>query len=589
MKTLFYLSLIFLFLCSQSFSQYLSEPAEWVNTLSYAEWEIELEDINNDGQADLVSGNNYYLGNDGRVVYSLNTGGGVFSETWNIVSSNEGLVNALTKGYLRNSNDRDFVASYSYLQTEVIHNINNTLSVVQNNMPSGSENALGRVNNDIYDDLAILNTSGTDIKIFRNLQNGIFYTTPIQTISTTLYCPYIKISNLDKTDFYYDLVYLESNGLSSSIKIRKNSNGTFGNPTTINLPASSNYEVDVEDVNYDDYPDLITIANNGVLKVFLNNGAGSIHTTADLSIQTSISTLDGDIEVGDINNDGWKDIVVSNYEGFTYIFINNKTAPLFNSSTSQSLYGIAPYENMYDLELSDIHNTGGLSALLAISNSVAVFYPNGDPAPAPPKNLTVTKDGNNHPYLSWRANTELDFSYYEIWKKGGNEGGNWHLKTTTTNTFYTDTYETVVSGPPGANQGLAYYYIKAADDEDNKSVPSNEVNIRVNLDPPEKLSYGKTNDGLPVEFSILQNYPNPFNPTTQITYALAEDAKVQIKIYDMLGTEIAELVNANKPAGFYETTFDASDLSSGVYIYRIIALNGDRILFTQSKQMMLVK
>lgn len=70
---------------------------------------------------------------------------------------------------------------------------------------------------------------------------------------------------------------------------------------------------------------------------------------------------------------------------------------------------------------------------------------------------------------------------------------------------------------------------------------------------------------------------------------MPEDAIVQIKIYDMLGTEVADLVNETKPAGVYETTFDASNLSSGIYIYRITALNGEKILFSQSKQMLLLK
>jgi hypothetical protein len=93
----------------------------------------------------------------------------------------------------------------------------------------------------------------------------------------------------------------------------------------------------------------------------------------------------------------------------------------------------------------------------------------------------------------------------------------------------------------------------------------------------------------PKEFEMEQNYPNPFNPSTKIVYSLAEDSKVQIKVYDMLGTEVADLVNDTKPAGFYEITFDASDLSSGVYIYRITALNGERLLFNESKRMILIK
>ncbi|HEX9739909.1 MAG TPA: T9SS type A sorting domain-containing protein [Ignavibacteriaceae bacterium] len=65
--------------------------------------------------------------------------------------------------------------------------------------------------------------------------------------------------------------------------------------------------------------------------------------------------------------------------------------------------------------------------------------------------------------------------------------------------------------------------------------------------------------------------------------------KVQIKVYDMLGTEVAELVTDYKAAGFYETTFDASNLSSGVYIYRIIVLSGEKILYSQSNQMIFLK
>ena len=109
------------------------------------------------------------------------------------------------------------------------------------------------------------------------------------------------------------------------------------------------------------------------------------------------------------------------------------------------------------------------------------------------------------------------------------------------------------------------------------------------MPPLEKQLVSFTNLNNLLEYSLLQNYPNPFNPSTKIPYGLSEELKVQIKVYDILGTEAAELVNEFKPSGFYETTFDGSDLASGVYIYRIMALKGDRILFSQSKQMILIK
>jgi len=80
---------------------------------------------------------------------------------------------------------------------------------------------------------------------------------------------------------------------------------------------------------------------------------------------------------------------------------------------------------------------------------------------------------------------------------------------------------------------------------------------------------------LPTEFALMQNYPNPFNPTTTIAYHLPNTSKVQLKVYDVLGNEIATIVNEEKSAGSYEVEFNASSLSSGMYLYKLQA--GDLI------------
>ena len=84
--------------------------------------------------------------------------------------------------------------------------------------------------------------------------------------------------------------------------------------------------------------------------------------------------------------------------------------------------------------------------------------------------------------------------------------------------------------------------------------------------------------------SYHQNYPNPFNPETKIRYQLPTASKVVIKIYNILGSEVMELVNEQKEAGIYEAEFNASNLSSGTYIYKISADN-----FVQTKKMILLK
>lgn len=76
---------------------------------------------------------------------------------------------------------------------------------------------------------------------------------------------------------------------------------------------------------------------------------------------------------------------------------------------------------------------------------------------------------------------------------------------------------------------------------------------------------------LPVTFTLEQNYPNPFNPTTQITYQLPEQSQVTLSVYDMAGRQVATLINENVSAGTHTVNFDASSLSSGVYMYRLNA------------------
>ncbi len=86
------------------------------------------------------------------------------------------------------------------------------------------------------------------------------------------------------------------------------------------------------------------------------------------------------------------------------------------------------------------------------------------------------------------------------------------------------------------------------------------------------------------KYALLQNYPNPFNPTTSITYELPKASDVSLKVFDMLGREVATLVNERQERGRYSATFNANTLSSGIYFYRLQAGN-----FVQTKKMMLVK
>jgi hypothetical protein len=107
----------------------------------------------------------------------------------------------------------------------------------------------------------------------------------------------------------------------------------------------------------------------------------------------------------------------------------------------------------------------------------------------------------------------------------------------------------------------------------------------------EILTGLETEESVVTEFSLEQNYPNPFNPSTTIKYMIpnitlsgVEGSRVQLKIYDVLGNEVATLVNEEKPAGVYEVDFNASSLSSGIYFYKLNVGS-----FTETKKMLLLK
>ncbi len=89
---------------------------------------------------------------------------------------------------------------------------------------------------------------------------------------------------------------------------------------------------------------------------------------------------------------------------------------------------------------------------------------------------------------------------------------------------------------------------------------------------------------VPKQYRLEQNYPNPFNPSTTIQFALPQDSKVILKLYDILGREVATLVDEELDTGVHKIIFDAIELANGIYIYRIQAEG-----FDQSKKLILLK
>jgi hypothetical protein len=186
-----------------------------------------------------------------------------------------------------------------------------------------------------------------------------------------------------------------------------------------------------------------------------------------------------------------------------------------------------------------------------------------------PTNLVVKQITNQNKIdLSWKDNSQSETGY-KIERKEFGELNFVEIFTTLANsTNYSDA--TV------SNKKNYIYRIKGFN-EDGYSDYSNESSVLVGIDAEEKL---------PSNFNLSQNYPNPFNPSTVISYQLPMDGNVTLKVYDMLGNEIATLVNQFQRAGSYNYQFSINNLqlSSGVYYYRLQSGN-----FIQTKKFILMK
>jgi hypothetical protein len=118
--------------------------------------------------------------------------------------------------------------------------------------------------------------------------------------------------------------------------------------------------------------------------------------------------------------------------------------------------------------------------------------------------------------------------------------------------------------------------------------PSRVVKIALQGKGEKLTIIDYTGNGLPTQFILSQNYPNPFNPTTSISFGLPVKSNVSVKIYDITGRQVATLTDRETAAGFYTIKFDASNLPSGVYMYRMTADNSKSV-FSETKRFILLK
>ena len=457
--------------------------------------------------------------------------------------------------------------------------------------------SIGDVNNDGAMELVVGNWN--QLFVFDSLGNNIsgFPKNLGTSITATLY-------DLDK-DGYLEIIYPSSN---KNLYIFKYDGSSFtGWPQTLpEMPGSPA----VADIDNDGEFEIVAGTFQGPVvpdpfKMYAWESDGNVISGFPVTLSGVIKSTPA---IGDLDGDGSKEIVVISYDDTNY-----DTLYVFNASGNLRMgfpVGVR-YARLSSPALGDIDGDSNLEILVGGWNTnteiLYGFHQDGSVI----QNFPVVL---NHPGASGTINTspvicdiDGDTTKVEIVVKTTDYIFAIHNDTTTVSGFpyfIDDESQSGTSGPSPIvddfdndgnveyvfasiagkihyfdmqfpyNNNFGFWNSYKHDMQNSGSILPIEIFTDVN----------ETNYTIPAEFRLMQNFPNPFNPTTKIKYNIPETGLVTLKIYDVLGNEIATLVNEEKLAGTHEVEFDGTGLPSGIYFYTLSTGN-----FLSTKKMILLK
>ncbi|MBP9095459.1 MAG: T9SS type A sorting domain-containing protein [Ignavibacteria bacterium] len=372
--------------------------------------------------------------------------------------------------------------------------------------------------------------------------------------------------------------FATANGISFNVTVFFNTTPTGAGTPTFSTPTIYSsmgicWGITSADFNGDGKPDLaVTEINLDSVSVLLNSTTPGASAPTFYPLRNfSIGAFSYRITSGDVNGDGKPDLITANRNSNDLSVLLNATTP------GTTIPGFLPKSNFsngltsqpQDVFIGDF-NIDGKPDFAAANNgtdNISVFINRADfPLPVELTSFTASAEGQNV-NLKWSTAEEINNKGFDIernsfgsgWKKIGFVDGQGTVNSAEQYSFRDN----------GLNTGSYSYRLKQIDYNGNYKYYSlsNEVVI-----------------GVPVKFSLAQNYPNPFNPETKINYELPKNGFVSLKIYDMAGREVMQLVNNVQEAGYYSVKLKGLSLSSGIYFYRLTSEN-----FIAVKKMVLVK
>ncbi len=311
--------------------------------------------------------------------------------------------------------------------------------------------------------------------------------------------------------------------------------------------------------------------------------AFNANTESDYSNEQTITSLFSDVlaptdlslvanEIGSItiswtdNSDNEDGFIVERGSGspIAYSVLDSVAA---NVTTYQDTTVEDNTEYTYRVKAYNVHTTSVYSNFLTVKSKITPI--------AAPSNLSISLHATfGVPELTWNDNSDNEEGFV-IERKEAVVGSDYIVVDSVgaNETYFLD---------PTVEDSTVYLYRVYAFNKDTVSDYSSEKSVEVYTDI-------KSEEALPTEYTIKQNYPNPFNPSTTIKFGLPEQASVTISIFNLLGQEVMKLVDDNFSAGWHSINFDASELTSGIYLYAIQATGANGKKFVETRKMVLLK
>ena len=326
-----------------------------------------------------------------------------------------------------------------------------------------------------------------------------------------------------------------------------------------------------------------TLANNSTTTYTLPNGRvlGSIAWGAGGTVPTAVNFVfyPGTNPPGSsgfaVANGYWV-ITPTGGSGYTYAITLNYDDSQIGNVTPESNLRVLKSDDggvSYTPFLSFTPNTTLNTITVTGLNSFSTFILGDNDAPLPVNLSSFSSSVNNRDVkLTWKTQSEMNNTGFDV-----------ERSSSVLNQWVKAGY---VAGKGNSNSPVNYSF-------EDKKLDAGKYNYRLKqIDNNGNFEFFNLSNvvevGIPTKFDLSQNYPNPFNPTTKIDFSLPLDSKVSIKLYDISGREVKTLVNDSRTAGYYTVQFNASDLSSGTYFYRIMTKSSASD-FIMTKKMILVK